>query len=141
MSKPKVPFFISFIRSQIAAFAATIGDFSSLYLLQEGQVYHNLLGTSDARSLLLSTATASILGAVISFTLGRTWAFKRKDKPILQQAIKYAIASTIIALINVGGMHVLSNVMGNSYMLSKAFIAVLTGVFVSFPLFRYWVFR
>ena len=141
MSKPKVPFFISFVRSQIAAFAATIGDFSSLYLLQEGQVYHKLLGTTDARSLLLSTASASIIGAVISFTLGRTWAFKRKDKPILQQAIKYSVASFIIALINVAGMHVLSNLMGNTYMLSKAIIAVLTGVFVSFPLFRYWVFK
>jgi putative flippase GtrA len=141
MSDPKVPFFTSFVRSQVAAFAATVGDFSSLYLLQEGQVYHRLLGTTDAQSLLFSTATASIIGAVISFTLGRTWAFKRKDKPILAQATKYAIASMIIALINVGGMHILSNVMGNSYMLSKAIIAVLTGVFVSFPLFRYWVFK
>lgn len=141
MSTPKVPFFISFLRSQIAAIAATAADFCSLYCLKEGQVFQKLLSTTDARSLLIATATASIIGACISFTLGRNWAFKQKDKNIYGQAAKYAVASFIIACINVAGMHLLSNVMDNPYMLSKAIIAVLTGIFVSFPLFRYWVFR
>jgi len=141
MSTPKVPLLKSFFRSQVAAFAATIGDFSSLYLLQEGQIYSKILGTTDTRSLLLSTATASIIGACISFTLGRNWAFDQKEKSIYAQAAKYAVASFLIAMINVGGMHMLTNVMDLPYMLSKAIIALLTGIFVSFPLFRYWVFK
>jgi putative flippase GtrA len=140
MSEPKVPFITSFLRSQVAAIAATAGDFSSLYCLNESQLFQKLFGTSNAQSLLIATATASIIGACISFTLGRTWAFKSNDKNIWFQASKYAAASFLIACINVVGMHILSNVLGNSYMLSKAIIALLTGVFVSFPLFRYWVF-
>lgn len=141
MSEPKVPFGISFIRSQFAALAATIADFISLFLLQEGHIYQKLLSLTDASSLLCATATASVIGAIISFTLGRQWAFKSTDKNIYFQAFKYVIASTIIALVNVGGMHLLSNNMGNPYMLSKLAIATVTGIFISFPLFRYWVFR
>ncbi len=141
MPTPKVPLISSFLRSQVAAIAATAGDFSSLYCLTEGQIIQQLLGTSTARSLLIATAIASIIGACISFTLGRTWAFKSQDKGIWLQACKYAAASFLIACINVGGMHLLSNVMDNSYMYSKVIIAAITGVFVSFPLFRYWVFR
>jgi len=141
MSEPKVPFGISFIRSQFTAIAATAADFISLFLLQEGQLYQKLLSLTDARSLLYATATASVIGAIISFTLGRQWAFKSTEKNIYYQALKYAIASSIIALVNVAGMQLLSNTMGNPYMLSKLVIAAVTGIFISFPLFRYWVFK
>jgi putative flippase GtrA len=141
MSEPKVPFGISFIRSQFTAIAATAADFISLFLLQESQIYQKLLSLTDARSLLYATATASVIGAIISFTLGRQWAFKSTEKNIYYQALKYAIASFIIALINVAGMQLLSNDMGNPYMLSKLVIAAVTGIFISFPLFRYWVFK
>ncbi len=137
----KVPFLKSFYRSQITALAATIVDFSTLYLLQQSGTYSKLFGISNEKGLLFSTATASLFGAIVSFLLNRYWAFEKADKNIYGQAIKYAVASFIIALVNVAGMELLANQWGYPYMWSKVIIAAITGVVVSFPLFRYWVYK
>ena len=130
MDDQKVPFFQSFIKSQLGSSLATLFDFSSLYILTEwAGIYY-----------VISAAIASSIGAVVGFLVLRHWAFRRTDKTWFYQAIKYGIASLLILLLNVVGIYCITEFLSFQYMVSKLFIAFIIGIFVSFPLFRYYVY-
>jgi len=127
----KVPLFKSFYRSQIGSFMASVVDIISLYLLTEFlNVYY-----------VISAGIASGLGAIVGFTVLRIWAFKQTDRPIATQAAKYALVSLLILLLNMGGIYAVTEYLGLQYMISKLVIAFVIGIGVSFPLFRYYVYR
>jgi len=127
----KVPLFKSFYRSQIGSFMASVVDIVSLYLLTEFlNVYY-----------VISAGIASGLGAIVGFTVLRIWAFKQTDRPIATQAAKYALVSLLILLLNMGGIYAVTEYLGLQYMISKLVIAFVIGIGVSFPLFRYYVYR
>lgn len=88
-----------------------------------------------------SAGIASALGAITSFLALRYWAFKRTEKKIIGQAVKYVMVSGLVLLLNMGGIYILTDIAGFQYMISKIIIASLIGIFISFPLFRYWVYR
>ena len=127
----KVPFVESFFKSQFSSIAATLVDFLTLIGLTE------LVGIY----YLVSTAIASVAGAIVSFLLGRHWAFRRADRSILPQAQKYALASFCILLCNVGGMYLFTDIIGIQYVYSKIIVSIIIGVLISFPLFRYFVYK
>lgn len=130
MTQPKVPFFQSLIKSQLGSFLATIFDFSSLYLLTEFVgIYY-----------VVSAGIASGIGAVVGFIVQRNWAFKRTDKQWQYQAVKYGLVSLLILVLNMGGIYLFTESMALPYMWSKVIIAFIIGIFVSFPLFRYYVY-
>lgn len=130
-SEHKVPLVKSFIRAQFTSIAASLTDIGSLFLFTEyGGIYY-----------LISTALASTCGAIVGFFLGRHWTFERSDQGVWGQALKYGIASIIIMLCNVAGMYLLTDGLDIQYMGSKLIISILIGLCVSFPLFRYWVYK
>jgi len=131
MSDHKVPLWTSFYRSQFASLIASITDISCLFVFTEFAGIH----------YLVSTAMASSCGAIVGFLIGRFWAFKSTDKGMGWQATKYGLASVIILLVNVLGMYLLTDLAGLQYMYSKLVVSLLVGFLVSFPLFRYWVYK
>ena len=90
---------------------------------------------------MISAGIASALGAVVGFTILRYWAFERADKPLPTQALKYALVSVLILLLNMGGIYLFTDILSFQYLISKLIISVLIGIFISFPLFRYWVYK
>ncbi|MBT8230478.1 MAG: GtrA family protein [Saprospiraceae bacterium] len=131
MSRHNVPFFESFFKSQLSSFLATAVDFVTLVILTE------LFGIY----YLVSTAIASAFGAIVSFLLGRYWAFKRPESFIVAQAFRYAVASGIILMANVAGMYFFTDILSIQYLISKIIVAIITGILISFPLFRYFVYQ
>lgn len=130
MSEAKVPFFQSLIKSQLGSFLATAFDFTSLYLLTEwAGIYY-----------VLSSGIASGIGAVVGFIVQRNWAFKRTDKEWGYQAVKYGLVSLLILVLNMGGIYLFTEYFSFQYMVSKIIIAFIIGIFISFPLFRYYVY-
>ena len=131
MSSDKVPFFTSLVKSQLGSFLATIFDFSTLFALTEWVgVYY-----------VISSGIASAVGAVVGFVVQRNWAFKRTEKGWGYQAIKYGLVSVLILILNVIGIYLFTETFGFQYMISKVIIAFIIGIFVSFPLFRYYVYN
>lgn len=130
-SKERVPFFTSFFRSQASSAVSTVFDFGSF-----GFLYY-LLTVHYA----LSSGIGNILGAIVSFYLGRVWAFKRQDGKLSHQAIKYAITSLSSAFINTSGVVFLTETFGIEPIWSKAIVALLVGATFNFLMFRYFVYK
>jgi putative flippase GtrA len=129
--KPKVPFFTSFIRSQASSAVSTVFDFGTFGLL------YYIFGVYYA----FASATGNICGAIVSFYLGRNWAFKRREGKLSHQAFKYALTSGLSALINTSGVVFLTEKFGIEPTWSKAIIALLVGATFNFLMFRYFVYK
>lgn len=130
-NKQKVPFFTSFFRSQASSAVSTLFDFGSYGILKYiFNVYYPY-----------ASATGNIFGAIVSFYLGRVWAFKRQDGKITHQAIKYAITSLSSAFINTSGIYFVTEYFGLEPTWSKAIVALIVGATFNFFMFRYFVYK
>lgn len=127
----KVPFFTSFFRSQASSAVSTVFDFGSFGLL------YYVFGVYYA----LASAIGNIFGAIVSFYLGRNWAFKRQDGKLSHQAVKYAVTSILSAIINTSGVIFLTENFGIEPTYSKAIVALLVGATFNFLMFRYFVYK
>ena len=127
----RVPFITSFIRSQMSSAIATAMDFTVFVFLTEIiKVYY-----------VAAAAIAAFVGAIISFFLGRNWAFSRKDGHLTLQAVRYIITSSTSLLLNTYGIYALTEYAGIQYIYSKIIISLLVGVFFNFFMYRYFVYR
>jgi len=129
--KVKVPFFTSFFRSQASSAVSTVFDFGSFGLL------YYVFGVYYA----VSSPIGNVFGAIVSFYLGRHWAFKRKDGKVTYQAIRYALTSMTSAVINTAGIVFLTERFCVEPTLSKALVALFVGATFNFLMFRYFVYR
>lgn len=129
--KTKVPLGESFLKSQITSVTSTAVDFTVLVLCTE------LIGIY----YVISKAIAACCGAIVSFTLGRKWAFRRSDKRMGPQALKYIFTSLCSLGLNVYGIYFFTDCLGFHYILSNVIIAVIVAVGFNFFMYRYFVFK
>jgi len=129
--KRKVPFLESFYKSQIGSVLATATDMIVLVFCTEILLIY----------YVISAAIGAFCGAVISFYIGRNWAFRRKDGKLSSQAIRYFFTSASSLLLNVGGIYLLTDLIGLQYIISKIVISAIIGVFFNFFMFRYFVYK
>ena len=131
-TKPaKVPFFTSFYRSQMTSIIATAIDFAIFIFLKDlCAVYY-----------VAASAIGACCGAIVSFFLGRNWAFRRKDGRMSMQAVKYVMTSVTSLLLNTYGIYALTEFFEISPLYSKIIISILVGAFFNFFMYRYFVYR
>ena len=90
---------------------------------------------------VISTIGGAICGAVISFNLSRKWAYKSTENRVTTQAIRYACASGFSLLMNVTGMVLFVEQFHINEEISKLIVAITVGIFINFPIYKYWVFK
>lgn len=131
MTTGRVPFKESFYKSQATSIVATTVDFAVLIFFTEiVGIYY-----------VMSTAIGSAVGAVVSFFLGRNWAFRRQDGSLSYQALKYLFVSSASLFLNTNGVFFITEYFGIQYLISKGIVSLLVGVFFNFFMFRYFVYR
>ncbi len=82
----------------------------------------------------LATFVATMVGAALSFTLHRMWAFGRREAR-LPQLGRYVFASTTSALLNAGGVAVLLLLPWMGYVAAWALVHAAVFVAWNLPLF------
>ena len=88
---------MAFFRHQVAAVLATAADFG---------IYRILYDYFDTPPHI-ATIFSSLIGATISYSLGRYWAFKATNTGHRLQMIKYGIVSLGSAGLNSVGIYIL----------------------------------
>jgi putative flippase GtrA len=120
-----------FLKSQAASLAATVVDFSVLFVLTEH--FHIFY--------VISVALGAFFGALTNFTLGRFWSFQATKAKPGPQFTRYAIVSGGSLLLNVVLVYGFTETFGIHYGFSKVVVALLVGIFFNYPLQRYFVFK
>lgn len=126
-----VAFFKSMVRWLFSAMSATALDFTVLTTFTELLHIH----------YVASTAIGALSGGILSFLLGRNWAFFNRESGIFGQAGKYLITNFGSICLNTLGVYLLTEVVSdNHYLISKVIVAAMIGIFYNFPMQRYFVF-
>ncbi len=121
----------SFIRSQIGSSLATATDFIVFFLAKD------LFGIYYA----IASYLGNIAGAIVSFLLGRNWAFKNKEGKISNQALKYIITSGMSSILNTGILILLVEYTGIQPFYGKVIVSLIIGLSFNFFMYKYFVFK
>ncbi len=122
---------VAFFRHQIAAVLATAADFGIYRIL------YDYFETPPH----IATIFSSLIGATISYSLGRYWAFKATATKHTDQMVKYGIVSLGSAGLNSLGIYLLFDIIGYHEMWSKVLVATCIGIPYNFFLHKHWVFK
>ena len=125
------PTWVAFFRHQVSAVLATAADFG-IY-----RVLYDYFSTPPH----IATIFSSLVGATISYTLGRYWAFKATNTGYTTQMVKYGIVSLGSASLNSVGIFLLFDVFDFHEMWSKVIVATCIGIPYNFFLHKKWVFK
>lgn len=125
-----VSFFTSLWRAQATSILSSTTDYLVFLFLQFCDTFY-----------VISTVGGALCGAVVSFNLSRNWAYKSTEKKVHTQAIKYACASGFSLVMNVLGMVLFVEQFKMNEEISKLIVAVVVGLFINFPIYKYWVFK
>lgn len=125
-----VSFFTSLWRAQATSILSSSTDYAVFLLVQFFGAFY-----------VVSTICGAICGAIVSFNLSRNWAYKSTENKVQTQAMKYACASGFSLLMNVAGMVLFVEQFDMNEEISKLIVSVIVGLFINFPIYKYWVFK
>lgn len=121
----------TFIKAQTASLTATLVDFGMTVLLKEG--FHCWY--------LLASILGTAMGGIVNFMMNRSWVFHAHNKKIHFQAVKYIMVWGGNLVLVSGGVFVLTNYGGMSYLVAKIAVSVIVGVFYNYVLQKRFVFK
>ncbi|MCK9401990.1 MAG: GtrA family protein [Chitinophagaceae bacterium] len=122
---------VKFIKAQAASLTATGADFTVTVLLKEWVGFW----------YLLASILGTISGGIVNFKLNRSWVFSTSDHRIYFQAIKYLLVWIGNLVLVSGGVFLLTNYGGFTYLISKITVSVMIGVLYNYVLQKKFVFK
>lgn len=124
-----------FLKAQLSALIGGITDYSVMVFVTE--VFHV--------HYTISIAIGGIIGAVINFSLNKTWTFKSKHHQYrsgtMGQLYKFIIVVAGSIFFKSSGTFLVTNYLHIDYKISRLFVDLVVSVLFNFNMQKYWVFR
>ena len=124
-----------FAKSQFSAFVGGITDYMIMILLTEAFHIH----------YTLSIAIGGVIGAIINFSLNKTWTFHTKDIPYRdsfpKQIMKFLLVVMNSIVLKSTGTYLITKFLGVDYKLSRIFTDLFVSIAFNFTLQKFWVFK
>lgn len=120
-----------FLKAQASAFIGGISDYLIMIACTE------LLGIHYTISIVIG----GILGAVVNFSINRTWTYKASDGHLNLQLIKFILVVLGSIGLKSGGTYLVTNFLKIDYKISRIIVDLFVSLGFNYTLQTYWVFR
>ena len=120
-----------FLRAQFSAFIGGVSDYIIMLICVE------LFGMHYIPAI----AVGATFGAVINYSISRSWAFKADQEKISSQFVKYAMVSFGSLVLKTLGTFILTECVLIDYRISKLLTDGIVAFGFNYTLQRYWVFK
>ena len=120
-----------FLKAQLSAFIGGLTDFC-IYSL----AYKIFLLSAP-----LSNVISGGIGAVVNFSINRSWSFSSSEKPIASQLWKFVIVVIGSIFLKTVGIYFLVDVHKFHFLLSKLIVEIIVSLGFNFTFQKFWVFK
>lgn len=124
-----------FAKAQVSSFVGGMVDYSVMIFLTEFfHVYYPY-----------SIAISGIIGAVVNFSLNKTWTFRSKTNPykfsFIKQLSRFVLVVINSILLKISGTYLITTYMGFDYKISRLITDLIVSIVFNYGLQRNWVFK
>jgi putative flippase GtrA len=126
---------IVFSKAQLSAFLGGVTDYFIMIFFTE--VFHV--------HYTISIAIGGIIGAIINFSLNKTWTFRSKNKAYKnswsQQLMRFILVVINSITLKSLGTYIITSYLKLDYKISRIIIDLFVSIAFNYTLQRFWVFK
>ena len=124
-----------FIKAQLSAFIGGMTDYAIMIFFTE--VFH--------LHYTISIVIGGVIGAVVNFSLNKTWTFYSNDKlyknSMRKQLLKFIFVVFNSILLKSSGTYAITTYLNIDYKISRLITDLFVSLGFNYTLQRYWVFK
>jgi putative flippase GtrA len=120
----------TFLKAQVASLSASIFDFLTTLVCTQYLHFWYVAGS----------ATGTIVGGVINFSMGRHWVFGAGNKKVYSQITKYVLVWTGNLILTTTGVYLVTHYLNFNYIISKIIVTSTVGVTYNYLMQKKFVF-
>jgi len=134
MNKTIENFFV-FAKAQVSALVGGITDYLIMIFFTE--VYHI--------HYTISIAIGGVIGAIVNFSLNKSWTFRSKDIPYKHsmniQLLKFLFVVLNSIILKSSGTYLITTFLKIDYKISRLFTDLIVSLAFNYMLQKHWVFK
>ena len=125
----------TFAKAQVSAFIGGLSDYAIMVFVTE--VFHV--------HYTISIAIGGIIGAIINFSLNKSWTFRNKSQPykssVRKQLLKFVLVVLNSILLKSTGTFLITNFIRIDYKISRIIVDLMVSLLFNYTLQKHWVFN
>jgi putative flippase GtrA len=126
---------VVFTKAQFSAFVGGLTDYTIMIFFTE--IFHV--------HYTVSIAIGGVIGAIINFSLNKTWTFHTKDIPyqdsFSKQLMKFVLVVTNSIVLKSTGTYLITTFLGVDYKISRLLTDLFVSIAFNYTLQKFWVFK
>lgn len=126
---------IVFSKAQLSAFVGGMTDY--LFMILFTEVFH--------LHYTISIAIGGIIGAVVNFSLNKTWTFRSNNNAyknsMPQQVLKFILVVLNSIFLKSSGTYLITTFFRLDYKISRIIVDLIVSIVFNYTLQKFWVFK
>lgn len=126
---------LTFSKAQVSSGVGGVVDYLTMILFTE--VFHI--------HYTISIAIGGVVGAIVNFSINKSWAFRSKVHPykfsVRKQLFRFILVVVNSIVLKMSGTYLLTTFLKIDYKISRIITDLIVSVIFNYMLQRYWVFK